>query len=365
MSRAHTLLAIGFLLLFGSALGAQDRVLPWRLEPIVAVGGATDSNLVLSTLHLKDVAATSGNRIALVDHSEYQVVILGPKGRIERRLGRRGAGPGEFSFPSSIAATPDGAIWVWDLQRNALVGFGPQGAPLSQRTDLPGTGLVQGFSFLSDGRLLVLRTRRDSINLWWVTDARPQILVSVVQPPSKSVPPGTCPITDYLARPVFTTGLLWATRNATIATNVDGAYAIRIHGGRYDGAVLHRAESQRRATADLAKRELGAGTSITFPGQGGGCMIAAADILATVGFAAHLPAYFGLLFTDDDTLWAVRYTLPGEPRLADVYSLAHGYLGTIALGHAVPVTVRTDGSLVSVELDDSDVPRVVVYQVRR
>jgi hypothetical protein len=290
MLRARTLLAIGLSLLFGSTLCAQDRVLPWRLEPIFAVGGATDSNLALSSLHYKDVASIPGNRIALVDRTENQVVILGPKGQVERRLGRRGAGPGELSFPSGIAAAPDGGVWVSD-QRNALVGFGRQGTVLAQRTDLPGTGIVQALSFLSNGRVVVLRTRRDSINLWWAPDARPQILVAVVQPPSKSVAPGTCPITDYPARPVFTTGLLRAARISTIASNVDGAYAIRIHGGRFDGTVLHRTESPRRATAELAKRELGVGARIRIPGQADGCVIAASEILSTVGFAAHLPAY--------------------------------------------------------------------------
>ena len=291
MLRARTLLAIGFSLLFASALGAQDRVLPWRLEPIFAVGGATDSNLVLSSLYYKDVASIPGNRIALVDRTENQVVILGPKGQVERRLGRRGAGPGEFSVPSGIAAAPGGGVWVWD-QRNALVGFGPQGAVLPQRMDLPGTGIVQDFSFLSNGSIVVLRTRRDSINLWWAPDARPQILVAVVQPPSKSVPPGTCTITDYPARPVFTTGLLWAARNGTIASNVDGAYAIRIHGGRSDGSVLRRAESPRRATAELAKRELGVERG-SGSGRAEGCVIAASEILSTVGFArssASLPS---------------------------------------------------------------------------
>lgn len=365
MIRHRVTLTVILFFISAVPLVAQDHALGWTMQPVFAVGGIADSTIVMTVLHPKDVAASTGNRLAILDRLENQVILLDAGGHVERRLGRRGPGPGELSRPSGLTTASDGGVWVWDSPRNALVGFSLHGAPLDQRADIPGVGLVQEVAVLPDGQLAVLRTRRDSINLWWSPGGKPVLLAAFVQPPSQSIPPGNCPITDYPARPVFTPGLSWAVRNGTVATNVGPAFAIRIHGGSHDGAVLTRAARPQAATADLAMRVLGPGYQITVANSRQPCLIAAKNILAAVGFASQVPAYDRLMFAANDTLWAIRYALPGESRQADIYSLAHGYVGTIALGRINPITVRTDGTVVSLEADASDVPRLVVYRVRR
>jgi len=127
--------------------------------------------------------------------------------------------------------------------------------------------------------------------------------------------------------------------------------------------VLKRDVKPRVATAALAKRALGQGIPIMLPGRDRPCFINSDDVLKHAGFDLLVPAYRRLVFTAEDTLWAIRYTLPGEPTLADVFGLRGGYIGTVALGHASPVATRNDGSIVSIEVDDDDVPRLVVYKI--
>lgn len=345
------------------ALAAQDRALPWTLTPIFAVGGADDSTLVLSSLTFRDVAELPGNELALVDRVENQVVVLGPTGRVARRWGRHGAGPGELSFPTSLAAAPGGALWVWDASRPGLVGFSAQGSPLPPSATLPGSGLVQSFRFLSDNSVVLLRSRRDSLTLWSASASSVEVLAAITQLPAKSVSAGSCEITDYGARPVFSPHLLWAAQGNAIAINTESSFTIRIHGGRYGETDLTRDAKPQRATAALAKQELGPGIPITLPGRDRPCFIDSDEVIRTAGFAPLVPAYRQLVFTSADTLWAVRYTLPGESRLADVFVLPGGYVGTVALGSASPVGARTDGSIVSIENDADDVPRLVVYRV--
>jgi hypothetical protein len=276
--------ALGILtLLLAKAASAQDRPLSWTLQPLFAVGGTSDSTVVLSTVHWLDVAATTGNRVAILDQLENQILLLSPGGKLERRLGRRGPGPGELTSPSGVVSAPDGSIWTWERSRQTLVGFAITGGVLRERSALPGAGLLQAFAITSARGVAVIRTRRDSINLWFADSGGTVLLARTVQPPAKSIPPGGCPITDYLAQPVFTPGLIWAARGTTIASDDDGSFNITLHGGRFNGKMLRRTIAQRTATSDLAKKALGDGWRIGTPGARQPCTIPASEILGTVG----------------------------------------------------------------------------------
>jgi len=53
---------------------------------------------------IADVAALRGGSFAVLDRSEYKVIIYSPDGREVRRFGKKGNGPGEFYDPFSIEA---------------------------------------------------------------------------------------------------------------------------------------------------------------------------------------------------------------------------------------------------------------------
>lgn len=351
--------------LVANVAAAQDRPLSWTLQPLLEVGGTSDSTVILSTVHWLDVSAATGNGVAILDHLENQILLLRPDGTVERRLGRRGPGPGELTSPSGVVSAPDGSIWTWDRSRQKLIGFTTKGSVLPERSAMPGAGLLQTFAITSAQGIAVMRTHRDSINLWFADSGGAKLLARTVQPPARSIRPGNCSITDYLAQPVFTPSLIWAARGMTIASNDDASFNILLHGGRFNGKVLGRTIPQRTATSDLAKKALGDGWRISTPGTREPCLIPASEILRTVGFAARVPAYNRLLFTSPDVLWAVRYTLPGEPHVADVYNLERGYVGTIRLGAANPIAARTDGGIISLEADANDAPLIVVYRVNQ
>ena len=66
-----------------------------------------------------------------------------------RRLGRRGAGPGEFLRPTHILRGPDETIGVVDLERNRLTIFEATSGTLVSEVELPGIAFAPGVASFS------------------------------------------------------------------------------------------------------------------------------------------------------------------------------------------------------------------------
>lgn len=61
-----------------------------------------------------------GGCLLMADRSESQVVCVDLRSGVTKRIGRRGAGPGEFNSISGFAVTPGGGLVVLDLGNNRL-----------------------------------------------------------------------------------------------------------------------------------------------------------------------------------------------------------------------------------------------------
>jgi hypothetical protein len=98
--------------------------------------------------HLKGISrvAFSGSRIVTLDNSEPGVYLFSASGKLERRLGRRGAAPGEFINPVDVAFGPD-FIAVVDFTIKRVNLFSSAGAPVRSFVYSPEFFSAQRLSF--------------------------------------------------------------------------------------------------------------------------------------------------------------------------------------------------------------------------
>lgn len=161
---------------------SNDRLLvtDWWNQRIVGVQstganvttfGFRDTNDSLGSLNFPyDVAVQPGtDRVFVANREAHRIEVFEADGTFVMRNGTRGAGAGQFEFPSGLAFDPSGALWVADsendrLQQFAVAADGSLGhlATLGQsgnRQDGPGFfNYPADLAFEADGTL-------------WVTDA--------------------------------------------------------------------------------------------------------------------------------------------------------------------------------------------------
>lgn len=336
-----------------------DRALPWRLERLWSVGGAEDESLALTTLFAKDIATDGRGMLYVIDRTETRVVAYEARGNRVRTFGSRGKGPGELSAPLVIDATADGTVHVDDIDKGAIVVFGPDGkARPEYRLARP----MRSMRVLASGAVVGLRQRGDSMRLMLAQGDSQRPLLALKLAPTHSTPP-VCHLTDYPAPPIFAAEIVWAARGDRIASTT-GGFRITIHEGETLQRVLTRDAVRRRSTPALARQHLGPGETMQILGERP-CLIPADMILSVAEVASELPAYSRLAIAPDGRIWAMRFAVRGEVHFVDVYDPDRGYQGTVSVGSAEPITFLSSGELVSLEKDADDVPVIVVYTVKR
>ncbi|MBS0196170.1 MAG: hypothetical protein JSR77_05375 [Planctomycetes bacterium] len=86
------------------------------------------------------VEAASG-RIMVADAASHQIVVLSAEGAVERRVGERGAGLGQFNFPTNLTFDSRGHLFVSDSLNFRVQMLSADLRPISQfgtKGDLPG-----------------------------------------------------------------------------------------------------------------------------------------------------------------------------------------------------------------------------------
>jgi len=142
--RRWTAFGVFFLAMIGtSAAGiAQGRI---RLQPVLTIGGPDADLIFLWT----GIAVDVNDDIYLVDTLDYAVKKFDPRGRLLKKTGRKGQGPGEFTQAVGLAVA-GGFVYVWDLNVKALQVFSRD---LVFQKSLPLPGTVDGLSRRPDGTL--------------------------------------------------------------------------------------------------------------------------------------------------------------------------------------------------------------------
>ncbi len=336
-----------------------DVPLAWEFEQHWAVGGAADTALQLASTYPSDLGADSAGHLWVIDRSAGRVVEYDADGRRVRTLGGPGRGPGEFRFPISIRFSPTGEIRVHDVQKRSTVVFAADGTVLPEETPDP---RMRDPITLANGDLVSLRFTPDSSTLRTLANGELRDITGFAPPGQRSIP-DACGLVGQTASPVFSPTLEFAARGER-AVYTTGEFLLTVYEPGQPNRTLTRAAPRRVATDEMARRQLGPGSPVQILGRPL-CHVPADIILAAVGTAPELPAYSRLIIAPDESIWAIRFVLPDEPQLADIYHPQRGYQGTVRLGRINPATFLSDGAVVSLEKDEDDVPVVVVYGVRR
>jgi DNA-binding beta-propeller fold protein YncE len=114
--------------------------------------------------------AIASNRLFVVDSQLQGVLVFSLQGQPEGQWGRRGAGQGEFNFPTHISAGPGGQLFVTDTLNSRIQVFDLQGRFLRQiggLGDTPGHfARPKGAAADSFGHIYVLDAQFDNVQLF-------------------------------------------------------------------------------------------------------------------------------------------------------------------------------------------------------
>ena len=143
-----------------------------------------------------DISYTGFDRegnLYVFDSQTMEIVVVSPEGRLVRRFGGPGDGPGELRFARSMAVMRDGRVVITDIGHGAYVVFGPDGE--YERMVSTGTGTDTGTEMAAGmARLSALKegvADPSSLALIAVEDAArrsPFRLALVATPRSPAVP---------------------------------------------------------------------------------------------------------------------------------------------------------------------------------
>jgi hypothetical protein len=104
--------------------------LPWVLDEVWRVGGASDTSHTLSHLLPAHLATGNQGEIYVLDGASKRIQVLTDSGHLVTSIGREGGGPGELLEPRSIGVLSDGTIGVWDFGHGGIVSWSVDGIPL-------------------------------------------------------------------------------------------------------------------------------------------------------------------------------------------------------------------------------------------
>jgi DNA-binding beta-propeller fold protein YncE len=109
-------------------------------------------------------------RIFIADVAAHQVVILSPDGQLVQRLGQRGAGPGQFNYPTNLTLDSQGRLYVSDSMNFRVQQFSDALQPLrviGSQGDRPGFfGQPRGVTVDGEDHLYVMDSRFENVQIF-------------------------------------------------------------------------------------------------------------------------------------------------------------------------------------------------------
>jgi hypothetical protein len=112
----------------------------WHLMPAVQVGYNDTEQAAIEFTEIREMLIGTDENLYVLQHQGGYVLALDSIGRLIRRIGRSGGGPGEFTVPWSIGWDREG-LWVAEQGRGRITRFDTTGNLLAVETPgLPPSG---------------------------------------------------------------------------------------------------------------------------------------------------------------------------------------------------------------------------------
>jgi len=159
MSRISSLVgSVSILVLSVVACATPARAQSWTARETLRIGGIEDPAGTIFGSITAAIVDDSG-RIHVADALSHDVRVFSPAGRLERTMGRRGRGPGEFETPATMGFLGR-SLWVSDPVLRRVVFFDAAGRADSARgltPALPPTFAPAGASAMAmDGSVILV-----------------------------------------------------------------------------------------------------------------------------------------------------------------------------------------------------------------
>jgi len=82
------------------------------------------------------LAVDSKGKVYVTDNALDGIAVLAPDLTLEREVGRKGEGPGEFEWPATIQILEDDSLYVWDGRRFRVTVFEPKALAVAYTVSL-------------------------------------------------------------------------------------------------------------------------------------------------------------------------------------------------------------------------------------
>lgn len=386
-----------------SPVNAQDRPLTADFPEVYRVGGLVAPEWAQFT-ERGDLGFDASGNLYVLDAEAFQVVVINPSGELVMTVGQEGEGPGDFRDPTALVVWRDGRFAVADGEHWAIQVFGADGSHDhfarmgTQPRSLQALELQRRMKPHPDGVSLYAQGASDPNRIFAAAleaalepgteprgidergieriDVRADIVATetVLQawraPRESRDEPYTLGesdgwdvvrtiLDDMILEPKFYWDVL---PDGTLAYSDSSAYVVRFVAA--DGAPL--GELRRpfvpeavtgRMQADLIEQELDQFRRPSPP------MLR--EIMEERGFYPEVPIIRWLRATWEGGLWVRRR---GDEPWAnngpiDIFGADRGYVGTYPGETGMPSAFGPDGLVAFWELDELDVPSIVVRRV--
>jgi hypothetical protein len=390
-------------------LPGQDRMLNANFEEVFRVG-SFDGAEWETFGEVDGLAFDAEGNLFIYDGQSSRVVVTDNEGNFLREVGQAGEGPGEFRMPMGITVLRDGTLVVADMGHRAYSVFRPDGVFDRMISMGGGGGMIRigelqadptGMSVISGGGGMQIRmgpgageepTSRPIERI--VLSGEEALATTVAEawlPPRSDRPMelsgGGTSFSMGAGRPrEFEPGLYSGVLpDGGVVYSDSTGYALKVVDA--SGAlqrVLHRPFNARPVTEAIeeAERERqmqaliegGGGTMrVITAGPGGGRQEVPPEVIREMmqgrieqmEFYPELPVLQGLTTGWNGTIWVERRgDEPVGVGPIDLVKPDGQYVGTFATGETeVPMAFGPDGLIAFMELDEFDVPTVVVKRL--
>ena len=395
-------------------LPAADKLLAGSPTPVYSIGAEDGEDWELLS-RVSGVSFDARDNLYVLDGGNQRVLVFNPAGKFIRKIGKKGAGPGELISPVGLALTKDGYVAVTDLGRPGVSLFKTDGSFV--KNIMLGDSL--GFPAIQNGTVahptagVVIRGSgsrmprarvggpaelggptgpRESPILWFPVNGAAKKLHAIALP---SITPkvtdggggGSRQVSVRYSPPAFQPPLLWGLiPNGIVALADEAAYRVKLISNGKVTRVVERPFSPRKVTErdknrmrDQRRKAMKTGSGMVFAtrtvgpsgqqssiGTGAGPrQMSDADIeqqIREMTFEETVPVLQDLFVDPKGRLWIERTGREvGVDGPVDIIDPAGRYVGTV--NATLPDAVSASGRAAYIERDDMDVEKVVVRKL--